>query len=161
MLTETKTPIRTSLIPPPGQSLEGARDSYYGRNWPPETVGDLPGYSPSAEVAPGSHEQARKVQATRSQERARLFRKAAPYVGALVVVASVAGTEIYNLLTQPKTQEVTMTVQQYDNPSTVAQKAEARFGRDPGEFNIQQEALRLSAKYGVLHAGEQLKVFVK
>jgi len=158
MITETKKP---SLIPKPGETLESARSNYYGAKFPPETVGDLPGYKPSADASRESRVQAEKVKSTRSKERNRLFKKAAPYLGVVVATATLTGIGAYNKLTQPKPRVVDMLVQPYDNPSTVAQRAEDSFGKDPGGYDIQEEALRLSDKYGVLQAGDHLKVTVQ
>ncbi|HET7528662.1 MAG TPA: hypothetical protein VFJ84_00325 [Candidatus Saccharimonadales bacterium] len=78
MLTETKTPQkRTSLIPAPGQSLEAARDNYFGGTVPAEA-------SAQADVS------------TTRTERGGRLNKALSYGAALVAAAGIgaATTEI-------------------------------------------------------------------
>jgi hypothetical protein len=157
MPTETKT---RHLLPGVHEDPELVRDNYYG-NWPPKTNGDLPGWSPSAHNAEESRAQAERVRVTRSKERNLVLRKTAAYLGILAALGIPVGAVAYGKMTEPNTRTVEMPVKPYDNPSTVAQRAETRFGKDPADFNIQEEALRLAAKYGVLHAGEHLKVHVK
>lgn len=79
----------------------------------------------------------------------------------MALIAVVAGTKIYQWETQPNTRTVDMVVQPYDNPTTVSQRAENKFGKDPGDFNVPKEAFNLSQQYGILHAGEHLKVHVR
>jgi hypothetical protein len=79
----------------------------------------------------------------------------------MALLAVVAGTKIYQHESQPATRTVDMIVQPYDNPTTVSQRAENEYGKDPGDFNVPEEASRLSSQYGILHAGEHLKVHIK
>jgi hypothetical protein len=102
--------------------------------------------------------QAAFKEATKPRSKERNYRAGRALLALLVVVA---GADIHHRLTEPSTKTVDVLVQPYDNPTTVAQRAEDRFGKDAGDFNIHQEAMRLADNYGVLHAGEHLKVHVK
>jgi hypothetical protein len=97
MITETKTP---TLIPKPDQTAESARDIYFGAKYPPETNGDLPGYSPSAAVSEESKTQAEMIKSTRKKEKKHLLRRVANYGAAVIAAAGIGGatTEVAQLL---------------------------------------------------------------
>lgn len=157
MQTETKTP---HLLPRANEDPQLLRDNYF-RAWPPKTNGDLPAYRPSSIISQESKLQAERVKSTRSQEKKAALSKVAAYLGVLAALSVPAGAIAYSKLSQPETRTVEMPVKPYDNPTTVAQRAEARFGKDPADFNIHEEALRLADKYGLLHVGEPLKVHIR
>ena len=76
-------------------------------------------------------------------------------------LALTGAVEMYNVLTSPKSHTVTEIARPGDSGYTLAQRAESQFGKDPGEFNPQREALRINDEYGTIQPGERVKVHVK
>jgi len=79
----------------------------------------------------------------------------------VLTLTGVAVNEVLHRISEPKTREVSMQVQPFDNPTTVVQRAENKFGKDSGDFSVPQEASAVANEYGTLHVGERLKVHVK
>ena len=77
------------------------------------------------------------------------------------VLALVGIPEAYNYLTSPNTHTVTEIARPGDSGYSLAQRAESQFGKDPGEYNPQDEALRINDKYGTIQPGERVQVRVK
>lgn len=106
---------------------------------------------------------------SRKESRARFERETDRRLNRFVsitaagVIAVGGAFELMNYLTTPAGRTVTETVQPRDfqNPSLVAERAEARFGSDPSAFSIRDEASRIAEQYGQLRVGEQVKVHVK
>lgn len=98
-----------------------------------------------------------------ANKRAEASRSGTDYWKAVggAVLALAGATVAIEHFTSPKPKTVVEIVQPYDTPYSLVQRAEKQYGKDPGSFNVQQEAIEISNQNPVIHLGDRISVEVK
>lgn len=154
MSAETKTAL---LIPTLDKTPKQARREYFGK-YPPETNGDLPGYTPASEaVALDSVRQAERVSSTRRMEK-RLLRRVVRIGAAVVAAALVAAGVAENYIGNGRTTQAEV-VRPYDTPWDLVRRADHDAGINPDAVDMRPVVDRLVQRYGDnLQPGQKISV---
>lgn len=106
---------------------------------------------------------AEETERLRASAREASVRATSKFISRILGFALLVGggSLAYDAFTGPDSRTVKARVLPHDNPTTLVQRMEDKFGEHPGELDVAKEAWQIQQQYGTLQPGQIIPVEVK